>query len=169
MKGNAKIIEKLNDLLSDELTAINQYMLHAEMCDNWKYEVLHKVGEKRAIDEMKHAEKLIARILFLDGQPVVSNLKKITIGADVEKQHKNDHALELMAIKSYNEGIQLGSSIEGQRHRGTARSHPQGRRRPYRCPGRATRSDRADGDPELPHPTGRLSLADPCIRHPVPA
>ena len=63
MKGNAKIIEKLNDLLSDELTAINQYMLHAEMCDNWKYKVLHKVGEKRAIDEMKHAEKLIARIL----------------------------------------------------------------------------------------------------------
>ncbi len=112
MKGNAKIIEKLNDLLSDELTAINQYMLHAEMCDNWKYEVLHKVGEKRAIDEMKHAEKLIARILFLDGQPVVSNLKKITIGADVEKQHKNDHALELMAIKSYNEGIQLAAQLK---------------------------------------------------------
>lgn len=112
MKGNAKIIEKLNDLLSDELTAINQYMLHAEMCDNWKYEVLHKVGEKRAIDEMKHAEKLIARILFLDGQPVVSNLKKITIGADVEKQHKNDHALELTAIKSYNEGIQLAAQLK---------------------------------------------------------
>lgn len=112
MKGNDKIIEKLNDLLSDELTAINQYMLHAEMCDNWKYEVLHKVGEKRAIDEMKHAEKLIARILFLDGQPVVSNLKKITIGANVETQHKNDHALELMAIKSYNEGVQLASQLK---------------------------------------------------------
>ncbi len=112
MKGNEKILGKLNDLLADELTAINQYMLHAEMCDNWKYEVLHKVGEKRAIDEMKHAEKLIARILFLDGQPVVSNLNKITIGADVEKQLKNDYALELMAVKSYNEGIQLASQLK---------------------------------------------------------
>lgn len=112
MKGNDKILEKLNDLLSDELTAINQYMLHAEMCDNWKYEVLHKVGEKRAIDEMKHAEKLIARILFLDGQPVVSNLKKITIGTNVEKQLKNDYGLELMAVKSYNEGIQLASQVK---------------------------------------------------------
>jgi bacterioferritin len=112
MKGNEKILGKLNDLLSDELTAINQYMLHAEMCDNWKYEVLHKVSEKRAIDEMKHAEKLIARILFLDGQPIVSNLKKITIGANVEAQHKNDYALELMAVKSYNEGIQLASQLK---------------------------------------------------------
>jgi bacterioferritin len=107
MKGNNKVIEMLNSLLSDELTAINQYMLHAEMCDNWKYEALHKVGEKRAIDEMKHAEKLIARILFLEGMPVVSVLKKITIGGDVATQHKNDQALELTAINSYNEGIQL--------------------------------------------------------------
>ncbi len=86
MKGNEKIIEKLNDLLSDELTAINQYMVHAEMCDNWKYEVLHKLGEKRAIDEMKHAEKLIARILFLEGRPVISNLNQIAIRAEVPDQ-----------------------------------------------------------------------------------
>ena len=77
MKGNERILKKLNDLLADELTAINQYMVHSEMCDNWKYERLHKADEKRAIDEMKHAEKLIARILFLEGRPTVSKLKEI--------------------------------------------------------------------------------------------
>jgi bacterioferritin len=107
MKGKEAIVEKLNDLLSDELTAINQYMVHAEMCDNWRYEKLHKAIEKRAITEMKHAEKLIARILFLEGCPVVSNLKKMHIGPDVCKQLKNDHAAENDAIKSYNDGIRL--------------------------------------------------------------
>jgi bacterioferritin len=111
MKGNEKIIEKLNDLLSDELTAINQYMVHSEMCDNWNYERLHKADEKRAIDEMKHAEKLIARILFLEGRPVVSNLKKISIGAEVEAQHKNDWNAENDAIKSYNDGIRLAVEV----------------------------------------------------------
>jgi bacterioferritin len=105
MKGNEKIMEKLNDLLADELTAINQYIVHSEMCANWRYEKLHKADEKRAVDEMKHAEKLIARILFLEGRPIVNNLKKITIGAEVEAQHKNDWAAEDGAIKSYNEGI----------------------------------------------------------------
>lgn len=107
MKGNEKIVAKLNDLLSDELTAINQYMVHSEMCDNWGYDRLHHAIEKRAIDEMKHAEKLIARILFLEGLPTVSNLKKIQIGAMVETQHKNDWSAEHDAIKSYNDGIRL--------------------------------------------------------------
>ena len=69
MKGNAKIIKQLNARLADELTAVNQYMVHAEMCDNWGYEKLHGAIQKRAIDEMKHAEKLISRIIFLEGQP----------------------------------------------------------------------------------------------------
>lgn len=111
MKGNEKVIEKLNDLLSDELTAINQYMVHSEMCDNWGYERLHKLIEKRAIDEMKHAEKLIARILFLEGRPVVSNLKKIHIGAEVPAQHQNDWDAEDAAIKSYNDGIRLAMEL----------------------------------------------------------
>ncbi len=111
MKGNDKIIEKLNDLLSDELTAINQYMVHAEMCDSWNYEKLHKMSEKRAISEMKHAEKLIARILFLEGRPTVSHLKTITIGSEVENQHGNDVALEYGAIRSYNEGIKLAAEL----------------------------------------------------------
>jgi len=111
MKGKAKIIEKLNDLLADELTAINQYMVHSEMCDNWGYERLHKKIEERAIQEMKHAEKLIARILFLEGLPIVSNLKKINIGAEIPAQHKNDWDAEDGAIKSYNDGIKLALEL----------------------------------------------------------
>ena len=110
MKGNEKIIARLNDLLADELTAINQYMVQSEMCDNWGYEKLHKSIEKRAIDEMKHAEKLIARILFLEGTPNVGKLNKINIGADVESQHKNDQKSEQMAIRAYNESI--GMAVE---------------------------------------------------------
>ena len=110
MKGNDRIIARLNDLLADELTAINQYMVQSEMCDNWGYEKLHKAIEKRAIDEMKHAEKLIARILFLEGTPVVGKLNKINIGADVESQHKNDQKSEQMAIRAYNESI--GMAVE---------------------------------------------------------
>ncbi len=105
MKGNEKILEKLNDLLADELTAINQYMVHSEMCANWMYEKLHKADEKRAIDEMKHAEKLIGRILFIEGRPIVSTLKKISIGPEIQAQHKNDWDAEDGAIKSYNDGI----------------------------------------------------------------
>ncbi len=107
MKGNKKVIDKLNALLADELGAINQYMVHSEMCNNWGYEKLHKADEKRAIDEMKHAEKLIARIIFLEGLPVVSKLSPIHIGADVQAQHKNDWNAENGAVKSYNEGIKL--------------------------------------------------------------
>ncbi|NLI15300.1 MAG: bacterioferritin [candidate division Zixibacteria bacterium] len=105
MKGDPKILKTLNMLLADELTAINQYMVHSEMCDNWGYGRLHEKIEKRAIDEMKHAEKLIARILFLEGTPIVSKLNDITIGADVEKQLKNDQLSEEGAIKAYNAAI----------------------------------------------------------------
>jgi bacterioferritin len=107
MKGNEKIIALLNGFLADELTAINQYIVHSEMCANWGYGKLHEKAEKRAIDEMKHAEKLIARILFLEGLPIVSNLKKMNIGATVEAQLKNDLAAEAGAIKDYNDGVRL--------------------------------------------------------------
>ena len=107
MKGNEKILETLNELLADELTAINQYMVQSEMCADWGYEKLHEAIEKRAIDEMKHAEQLIGRILFLEGTPIVSHLNKINIGATVDAQHKNDHEAEEMAIKAYNDGIKL--------------------------------------------------------------
>ena len=111
MKGNEKIIAKLNDLLSDELTAINQYFVHAEMCENWGYERLHKKIRERSIEEMKHAEKLIARILYLEGRPIVSSLKKISIGAEVPEHHKNDWNAENDAIKSYNDGVRLAYDL----------------------------------------------------------
>jgi bacterioferritin len=111
MKGNAKLVETLNSLLADELTAINQYMVHSEMAENWGYGKLHEQYEKRAIDEMKHAEKLIGRILFLEGLPVVSNLRKISIGSDVPKQLVNDLGAEMDAIKAYNDAIKFAGEV----------------------------------------------------------
>jgi bacterioferritin len=111
MKGNDKIIAILNSLLSDELTATNQYIVHSELCANWGYEKLHDVIEKRAIDEMKHAEKHIARIIFLEGMPVVSELKAIKIGDVVEKQLANDLEAEYGAVKAYNDAIKLAVEV----------------------------------------------------------
>jgi len=111
MKGNEKIIEKLNFLLADELTAISQYMVQAEMCGNWGYKELAEAIEKRAIDEMKHAEKHIGRIIFLEGMPLVSELNKIHIGEDVEAHHKNDWESENGAIQAYNDAIKLAVEV----------------------------------------------------------
>ena len=112
MKGDPKLIKSLNSLLADELTAINQYMVHSEMCDNWGYDKLHKMIEKRAVTEMKHAEKLIGRILFLEGLPIVGDLKTLHIGADVPKMFGNDHDAEMGAVKSYNAAIVLAGDVK---------------------------------------------------------
>jgi bacterioferritin len=114
MKGNDKIITALNGLLADELTAINQYMVHSEMCDNWGYEKLHKAIEKRAIDEMHHAEWLIQRIIFLEALPIVSKLNAIHIGASVFDMVANDSESEVGAIHSYNNAITLAHEVEDQ-------------------------------------------------------
>lgn len=111
MKGQQEIIDKLNALLAEELTAINQYFLHGEMCGDWGYEKLHEKVERRAIQEMKHAEKLIERILFLEGQPIVSELNKIAIGDTVFKQLENDHVAEQDAIRMYNEAVALTTNL----------------------------------------------------------
>jgi len=111
MKGNDQVINHLNARLAEELTAINQYIVHAEMCENWSYKRLHEMIFKRSIDEMKHAEKLIARILFLEGIPIVSNLNKIHIGGEIPKMHTNDHAAEIDAIRGYNESIRLAVEV----------------------------------------------------------
>lgn len=111
MKGNEKLIKTLNDLLADELTAISQYMVHSEMCDNWGYGKLHKAIEKQAIDEMHHAEWLISRILFLEGMPVVSKLNEMKIGKTVLEMLTNDENAELGAIQAYNTGIALASEV----------------------------------------------------------
>jgi len=111
MKGDPRLIDVLNSLLAEELTAISQYMVHAEICDGWGYRKLHKSIEKRAFTEMKHAEKLIERILFLEGIPIVSNLREMHIGNEIPKQLDNDYMLELAAIKAYNEAIKLAGDV----------------------------------------------------------
>lgn len=111
MKGNDQIIAQLNLLLADELTATNQYILHSEMCANWGYDRLHEKVEKRAIEEMRHAEKLIARILFLEGMPVVSHLNDLHVGPDIQAQFENDWTAEQGAIQNYNAAIRLAVDV----------------------------------------------------------
>jgi bacterioferritin len=107
VKGDMELIKVLNELLAHELSVVNQYMVHSEMSADWGYEKLHKHFEERAIGEMKHAEILIGRILFLDGIPIVSKLNDIHIGSDVSKQLDNDHQAEESAIADYNAAIKL--------------------------------------------------------------
>ena len=111
MKGNDAILTTLNKLLADELTAVNQYMVHSEMCKDWGYGKLHEAVEKRAITEMRHAESHIGRILFLEGRPVVSQLNPMHIGADVEAQLRNDLAAEQAAVNAYNDGIRQAGEL----------------------------------------------------------
>jgi bacterioferritin len=111
MKGNTKIIEHLNARLAEELTAINQYIVHSRMCHNWDYKRLAEAIEKRARAEMRHAEKLITRILFLEGQPMVNTPNKVRIGGEVPRMHVNDHGVEEEAIQGYNEGIRLAAEV----------------------------------------------------------
>ena len=114
MKGNEKLLNVLNELLADELTAINQYMVHSEMGENWGYDRLHDSIEHQALDEMHHAEWLIQRILFLDGQPTVSRLNPVRIGTDVRQMITNDQDAELAAVRAYNAAIRLAREVEDQ-------------------------------------------------------
>jgi bacterioferritin len=105
MKGDPKVIEVLSQVLKAELTAINQYFLHAEMCENWGYQRLAKHTRKESIEEMQHAEKLMEHILYLDATPNMSDYFKINIGKDVKTQLENDLQVEYDAVKRLNEGI----------------------------------------------------------------
>jgi len=105
MKGDPKVIAILNEVLKAELTAINQYFLHAEMMENWGYQRLAKHTRKESIEEMTHAEKLMERILLLDGTPNMSDYFKINIGPNVKAQLKNDLDLEYTAVKRLNDGV----------------------------------------------------------------
>jgi bacterioferritin len=107
MKGNAKVIAVLNEALQEELMAVNQYFLHSEMCENWKYEALSKFIKKQSIDEMKHAEKLIERILFLDATPTMTGPTQLRVGRNVKEQLSNDLELELGAVQLYNRAVKL--------------------------------------------------------------
>ena len=105
MKGKPEVIEILSKMLKEELGALNQYMLHAEMGENWGYKRLSGRIKKQSIDEMKHAEKLVERILHLEGMPNLNELPKLNIGKDVKQQLGNDLALELSAVAAYNAAV----------------------------------------------------------------
>ncbi len=114
MKGNKKLLIALNSLLADELTAINQYMVHSEMCENWGYGKLHAAIRKQAMDEMHHAEWLIERMIFFNGSPTVSALNTIKIGKTVSEMINNDNNNELEAVRTYNDAIRLAREVEDQ-------------------------------------------------------
>ena len=107
MQGDAAVIEALNDVLTAELTAINQYFVHHKMCENWGYEKLSRKKREESIEEMKHADEVIERILFLEGVPNMQRLSPVRVGEDPIEQHKLDLDLELAAVKRLNEAIAL--------------------------------------------------------------
>jgi len=114
MKGNLELVKVMNSLLADELTAINQYMVHSEMCENWGYGKLHLAIRSQAMDEMYHAEWLIERIIFFDGAPTVSKLNPMKIGKTVQEMISNDNGDELDAIRAYNDAIKLAREVGDQ-------------------------------------------------------
>jgi bacterioferritin len=111
MRGNDKVLQFLNEVLKAELTAINQYFLHAKMCENWGYQKLAKYNQDESIDEMKHADRLLQRILFLEGTPNMSDLFPIKVGADVKAQFENDLALEVTAVARLNNAIRTAVEV----------------------------------------------------------
>jgi bacterioferritin len=114
MKGSDKVLNSLNKLLADELTAISEYMVHAEMCSNWGYTKLHSELEKVAMDEMHHAEWLIHRLIFLEGIPVVNKLNPMRIAKSVPEMVTYSMGDELDAIHSYNAAIRVASDLDDQ-------------------------------------------------------
>ncbi len=114
MKGNKDLIAVLNSLLADELTAINQYMVHSEMCENWGYAKLHMAIRGQAMDEMHHAEWLIERTIFFEGAPTVSILNPIKIGKTVSEMISKDLEGEFNAVNSYNSAIKLAREVDDQ-------------------------------------------------------
>jgi bacterioferritin len=111
MKGNAKLIEALNEVLTGELTAINQYFVHAKMCENWGYDRLEEANRKESMGEMKHADEVIERILFLEGVPNMQRLGKVKVGETVPEQLKLDLGLELEAVARLNKAIELAVEV----------------------------------------------------------
>ena len=118
MKTHKDVIDVLNDILTAELTAVNQYFVHAKMCENWGYKRLYETFRAESIDEMKHADQLIERILYLDGVPNLQRLFKVNVGETVPEQLKLDYATEKEAIERFNHAVELCRSHgdNGSRH-----------------------------------------------------
>ncbi len=111
MKGNDEVVQVLQDVLCAELTAVNQYFIHARMCENWGYKKLAEHIRKESIEEMMHAQKVIDRILYFDGAPDMSKYMKINVGKDVPEQFRNDLEVEYQAVPRLNEGIEVARAI----------------------------------------------------------
>jgi bacterioferritin len=111
MQGNPRIIETLNDVLTAELTAINQYFIHAKMCQNWGYSRLAEHIKDESIDEMKHADSIIERILFLEGVPNMQRLYPVKVGETVREQFELDLQVEYEAVKRFNDGVALAVEV----------------------------------------------------------
>lgn len=111
MKGDPAVIDLLNEVLTGELTAINQYFLHSRMCKNWGYKKLASYIYKESIDEMKHADRLIERVLFLEGLPNVQRLSKVQVGQTVPEIFKNDYAVEMVAIPLLQKAIRVARDV----------------------------------------------------------
>jgi bacterioferritin len=111
MKGNDQVVSLLNEVLTGELTAVNQYFIHAKMCENWGYQRLYQKVRAESIEEMRHADELIERILYLEGVPNLQRLGKVNVGETVPEQLKLDYQLEQAAVKLLNSGIELARSV----------------------------------------------------------
>ena len=159
MRSDDDVLELLNEVLTAELTAINQYFVHAKMCENWGYHRLVEHGRDESIDEMKHAERLIERILYFDGVPNMQRLFPVRVGETVPEQFAVDLALEYAAVERLNRGIALAVERGRQRHPGAARRDPRLRGGPHRLA----------GDPAGDDPPGRPRAvprrADPRLTH----
>ena len=150
MKGNPKVVAVLSEVLKAELTAINQYFLHAEMCENWGYEKLAKHTRVESIEEMQHAEKLIEHILYLDGTPNMSDYFKINIGQNVKEQLEFDLQVEYEAVKRLNAGIETCVKAGDNGSRDLLNEILDRRRRAHRLAGRPAACHRRNGIGELP-------------------
>ena len=161
MQGTPAVIEVLNEILTAELTAINQYFIHAKMLDNWGYDRLAEKVMHESIDEMKDADKLIERILYLEGVPNLQRLGHVTVGETVAEQFDLDYAVEVAAVARYNRAIELCTSEQRPWHPRDPRGPPSGRGEPCRL-ARVPDGAHPPGRPrELPRPTDprrRLTL-----------
>ena len=144
MKGNEEVVAVLQDVLCAELTAINQYFIHARMCENWGYKKLAAHIRKESLEEMHHAQEIIDRILYFDGAPNMQKYMKINVGKTVPEQFQFDLEVEYQAVPRLNRGIELSRANGRQRHSSAARAHPQRGGRARRLARGAVGADQGD-------------------------
>ena len=173
MQGDSQVLEALNEVLTAELTAINQYFIHAKMCANWGYQRLARKKREESIDEMKDADAVIERILYLDGVPNMQRMNPVRVGEDPIEQHRLDLALEVDAVGPLQPRDRVGAREGRQRHARAPRAHPAERRALGRLAGVAAPRRRPDRQGALPGRAARrrhelTARPLPCAREPHP-